>query len=81
MKLFLQKYAKFSSAGAPPPGPRASGGWGLCPQTPSLRQLGASPPNPHWPPATGGGALRPPKQPPISNFWLRAWKRVTTVKF
>ena len=47
MKLFLQKNAKFSSAGSPPPDPRASGGWGLCPQTPSLRQLGASLPDPH----------------------------------
>ena len=35
MKLFLQKNAKFSSAGgeAHRP-PLASGGWGLCPQTP-----------------------------------------------
>ena len=47
----------FRALGAPPPDPRASGGWGLCPQTPSLRQLGASPPDPHWPPAAG-------KQPP-----------------
>ena len=28
---------------APPPDPRASGGWELCPQTPSLRRLGAPP--------------------------------------
>ena len=54
----------FRALGAPPPDPRASGGWGLCPQTPSLRQLGASPPHPHWPPAAGGSAPRPPKQPP-----------------
>ena len=39
----------FRALGAPPPDPRASGGWGLCPQTPSLRRLGASPPGPHWP--------------------------------
>ena len=45
MKLFLQKNAKVSNAGAPPPGPRASGGWELCLQTPSLRRLGASPPD------------------------------------
>ena len=45
MKLFLQKNAKFSSAGDPPPDPRASGGWGLCSQIPSLRQLGTSPPD------------------------------------
>ena len=54
----------FRALGAPPPHPRASGGWGLCPQTPSLRRLGAEPPDPHWPPAAGGGAPRPPKQPP-----------------
>ena len=54
----------FRALGVPPPDPRASGGWGLCPQTPSLQQLGASPPDPHWPPAAGGSAPRPPKQPP-----------------
>ena len=75
MKLFLQKNAKLFSAGAPPPDPRASGGYGLCPQTPSLRRLRASPPDPYWPPAAGGSAPRPSKQPPpppIANFWLRA---------
>ena len=36
----------FRVRGAPPPDPRASGGWGLCPQTLSLRRLGASPPDP-----------------------------------
>ena len=55
-----------------PPDPRASGGWGLCPQAPRLQRLGASPPDPHWPPASGGSALRLPKQPPIANFRLRA---------
>ena len=64
MKLFLQKNASFRALGSKPPDPRASGGWGLCPQTPSLRQLEASPPDPHWPPAAGGSAPRPPKQPP-----------------
>ena len=54
----------FRALGAPPPGPRASGGWGLCPRTPSLRRLGASPPDPH--------CLSSPKQPPIADFWLRA---------
>ena len=42
----------FQALGAPPPNPRASGSWGLCPQTPnSLQRLGAPPPD-------------PPKQPP-----------------
>ena len=56
MKLFLQKNAKFSSVGG-------SDGWGLCPQTPSLRRLGALPPDPHWPPAGEGSAPRPLNQP------------------
>ena len=41
MKLFLQKHAKFSSAG------------GSAPRPSCLRRLGALPPNPHWPPAAG----------------------------
>ena len=49
----------FRALGASPPDPRASGGWGLCPQTPSLRRLGALPPNPQ-PPAAGGFAPKPP---------------------
>ena len=56
MKLFLQKNAKFSSAG------------GSAPRPPCLRQLGALPPNPqpdpHWPPAAEGFAPRPPNSPP-----------------
>ena len=73
MKLFLQKNAKFSSAG------------GSAPRPPCLRRLGALPPNPQ-PPAAGGFAPRPPlasggwglrpqtpqTAPPIANFWLRA---------
>ena len=47
MKLFLQKNAKFSSAG------------GSAPRPPCLRRLGALPPNPQ-PPAAGGFAPRPP---------------------
>ena len=64
----------FRALGAPHPDPRASGGWGLCPQTPSLRRLGASPPDPLL--AFGGWGLRPQTPeiapPPIANFWLRA---------
>ena len=60
IKLFLQKNAKFSSAG------------GSAPRPPCLRRLGALPPNPQAPTA-GGFAPRPPKQPPLANFWLRAW--------
>ena len=53
MKLFLQKNAKFSSAG------------GSAPRLPCLRRLGAEPPDPHWPPAAGVSTPRPPKQPPL----------------
>ena len=45
---FCKKTQDFRALGAPPPNPRASGGWGLCPHTPSLRWLGASPQDPHW---------------------------------
>ena len=72
MKLFLQKMQNFRALGAPPPDPRASGGWGLCPQTTlasggiGLRfgLIGLHWPLAHWPPAAGGSAPRPPKQPP-----------------
>ena len=55
MKLFLQKNAKFSSAGSSAPRP------------PCLRRLGAFPPNSQIP-AAGGFAPRPPKQPPHCEF-------------
>ena len=58
IKLFLQKNAKISSAG------------GTAPTPPCLRRLGALPPDP-LPSMAEGFAPRPPKQPPISNFWLR----------
>jgi len=47
--LFLLKNRKNRRAlGARPPDPLASGGWGLCPQTPiGLRRLRAPPPDPH----------------------------------
>ena len=51
----------FRVLGAPPPDARASSSWGLCPQTPSLRRLGALPPDPQ-------------NSPPIANFRLRAWE-------
>ena len=43
----------------------------------NLRALGAPPPDPvppanPQPPAAGGFPPRPPKQPPIADFWLRA---------
>ena len=34
----------------------------------NFRALGASPPDPHWPPAARGPAPRPPKQPPHCEF-------------
>jgi len=45
--LFLLKNRKNRRAlGAPLPDSLASGGWGLCPQTPSLRRLEAQSPDP-----------------------------------
>ena len=45
LSYFCEKKSKiFCVLRGPPPNPRASSGWGLCPQTPILRQLGASPP-------------------------------------
>ena len=68
MKLFLQKNAYFRALVAPPPDPRAYGGWGLSPQTPiGLRGLGAPP-------------LTPKHSPPIGNFWLRACKQNKILK-
>ena len=43
----------FRALGAPPPDPRTSGCWGLCPQTPGTWGLL---PRPHWLPAAGGSA-------------------------
>ena len=57
----------FRALGAPPPHPCASGGWGLCPKTPSLWWLGALPPDPHWPPAAGA----PPPEPKHTASPLR----------
>ena len=70
INLFLQKNAKFSSAG------------GSAPRTPCLRRLGALLPDPQLPAAggfahrlplaSGGWGLRPqtPIIAPIANFWL-----------
>ena len=52
----------FRALGAPPPHPRASGGWGFAPKPPApigLRRLRAPPQDPK-------------NSPPIANFWLRA---------
>ena len=44
----------------------------ICKKKQNLRALGALPQTP-VPPAAGGFAPTPPKQPaPIANFWLRA---------
>ena len=72
LSYFCQKMQNFRALGALPPDPRASCSWGQSPQTPSLGQLGALPPDLHWPPAAGGSDPIPKKQPPIANFWLRA---------
>ena len=69
MKLFLQKNAKFSSAGGFAPRPSCLRRLGALPPNP---QPPASPPDPHWPPAAGGSAPRPLKQPPPHCEFLAA---------
>ena len=62
IKLILKKMQKFQALGDSPPDPRASGGWGLGPQTPSsLWRLGAPPPDPKTAPAIAnfGAMFRP----------------------
>ena len=83
MKLFLQKNAKFSSAGGSAPRPPCLRRLGALPPNPQSPAAGgfASPPDPHSPPAAGGSAPRPLKQPPpIANFWLRACSGVKKKK-
>ena len=72
MKLFLQKNAKFSSAGAPPPDPHAYGSWGLCPQTPiGLRRLGALPPDPpNKPPRLRISGYAPGSECKAPSHWV-----------
>ena len=77
IKLFLQKHAKFSSAGVSTPRP----------QLPVTRQLGALPPDPQHMAAgalpqapnglqtVGGYAPRSQNIPHIANFWLCAWRK------
>ena len=77
MKLFLQKNAKFSSAG------------GSAPRPPCLCWLGALPSDPHWSLAAGGSAPDPQNSPLHCEFLAtrlalvilyvnrKAWKMVT----
>ena len=46
LSYFCKKMQNLRALGAQPSEVRASGGWGLCPQTPSLHQLGAHPQTP-----------------------------------
>ena len=62
---FLQQNAKFSSAGGSAPRPRASSGWGLCPQTPSLGRL--HPQNPIGLRRLGAPPPAPQNSPPLRN--------------
>ena len=64
IKLFLQKNAKFSSAGGSAPDPRASGGWGLRPQPPQTHP-------PHCKFLATRMLQTPNTQPPIADIW--AW--------
>ena len=55
----------FWALGAPPPDLRAYGGLGLFPQTPSLRQQGASPQDPHCLRRLGAPPPHPLSSPPL----------------
>ena len=67
---FCKKMQNFRALGAPPPNPRASGGWELCPQTPSLRQTPKQPSELRPQTPKQPSELRPqtPKQPPHCEF-------------
>ena len=76
IKLFFKQMQNFQALGAPPPNPRASGSWGLCPQTPnSLQRLGAE--------GLGAPSIAnfwlPKTAPSIANFWLRAYHALPPV--
>ena len=65
MKLFLQKNAKFSSAGGSAPKPPCLQRLGALPLNPQPPAAGASPSDPHWPPAAGDFAPDPQNSPPL----------------
>ena len=73
----------FRALGAPPPDPRASGGWGLCPHTPSLRRLGALPHTPIGLRRLGAPPPDPQNSPPHCEFLatrlVRARKKLLTL--
>ena len=90
IKVFLQKNAKFSSAGGSAPIPPCLQRLGLCPQTPVHSAVGGFAPRPpayggwglrphtpNWPPAAGGSASRPPRQPRHCEFLVRTWSAHT----
>ena len=65
LSYFCKKMQNFRALGAPPPYPQASGGWELCPQTPSLQRLGVLSPDPQWPPAAGSFTPTQKNSPPL----------------
>ena len=69
----------FRALGAPPPDPRASGGWGLRPQTPASGSWGLSPQTPFGLRRLGAPPPDPQNSPLIANFWLRAWLRHVSI--
>ena len=81
LSYFCKKMQTFGTLGAPPPDPRASGGWGRSPQTPSLRQLGASSPDPR---RLGAPPPDPQESPPLRIFRYApgcAFERRSTLEF
>ena len=88
--ILAKKMQNFRALGAPPPDPRASGGWGLCPQTPSLRRLGVHPPDPPNSPPLQISSYAPARHCNLSKQTLKTYscknmiekhKLITTIVF
>ena len=60
LNYFSKKMQNFRALEAPPPDPRASGSWGLCPRPPASSVWGLLP-------------QTPKTVPPIANSWLLAY--------
>ena len=68
LSYFFKKMQNFRALEARPPDPPASGGWGLCPQTPRFQQLGALPPTPIGLWQLGSPLPDPKSAPPHCEF-------------
>ena len=78
VSYFCKKMQNFLALRLRPqtPVPLAAGGFAPKPQSPAAGGFASRPPL-----ASGGSAPRPPKQPLIANFWLRAWQDQQFLRF